>query len=78
MRYSPTNRQRYRQYKSSPEQCRGCKVREQCTNGANPVKVVTRHVWGSVPRRMWMNGVVPRGGKRIYARREETVERSFV
>ncbi|WP_061790764.1 IS1182 family transposase, partial [Herbaspirillum rubrisubalbicans] len=76
LRYSTTNRLGYREYKSNPEQCRGCKVREQCTNSANAVKVVTRHVWERSKEKVddrrrteW--------GKRIYARRKETVERSF-
>ncbi len=43
--YSTTNRVGYREYKSNAQICRRCPVRAQCTNSANAVKVVTRHVW---------------------------------
>lgn len=76
LRYSTTSRQGYREYKSNPEQCRGCKVREQCTNSANAVKVATRHVWERSKEKVNARRLTE-WGKRIYARRKETVERSF-
>lgn len=74
--YSTTNRVGYREYKSDPTQCRQCEVRTQCTNSQSAIKVVVRHVWERDKERVdarrntyW--------GKKIYARRKETVERSF-
>ena len=74
--YSTTNRAGYREYKSDPQQCRDCPLRDQCTRSRNHVKVVVRHVWEDAKERINQNRLSPEG-KRIYARRKETVERSF-
>ena len=74
--YSTTNRAGYREYKSDPQQCRECPLRDQCTRSRNHVKVVVRHVWEDAKERINQNRLTPEG-KRIYARRKETVERSF-
>ena len=74
--YSTTNRAGYREYKSNPEICRRCTMREKCTNSANAVKVVVRHVWEWAKERVRARSLSD-WGKRIYARRKETVERSF-
>jgi transposase len=76
LRYSTTNRDGYREYKSDPKQCRSCEHIGKCTQSANHVKVVTRHVWEDSKKRVdehRLTGV----GKQIYKRRKETVERSF-
>lgn len=44
LKYSTTNREGYREYKSDPEVCRGCARRSQCTASQACQKVVTRHV----------------------------------
>lgn len=74
--YSTTNRLGYREYKSSPELCRCCPVREKCTNSASAIKVVVRHVWERAKERIDARRLTE-WGRRIYARRKETVERSF-
>lgn len=74
--YSTTNRHGYREYKSNPDICRRCEVRPKCTNSANAVKVVVRHVWERAKERVHSRSLTD-WGKRIYARRKETVERSF-
>ncbi|XHO07286.1 IS1182 family transposase ISBma2 (plasmid) [Ralstonia syzygii] len=74
--YSTTNRSGYREYKSDPTICRRCTVRTQCTNSANAVKVVVRHVWEWAKERVDARRLTE-WGKRLYARRKETVERSF-
>lgn len=74
--YGTTNRGGYREYKSNPEICRRCTVREKCTNSANAVKVVTRHVWERAKEQAERRRL-SEWGRRIYARRKETVERSF-
>lgn len=66
----------YREYKSNPQLCKGCEVRARCTNSANAVKVVVRHVWERAKERVDARRLTE-WGKRICARRKETVERSF-
>jgi transposase len=74
--YTTTNRNGYREYKSNPDLCQHCPLREPCTQSANQVKVVTRQVWERSKERVDMHRLMQRG-KAIYARRKETVERSF-
>ncbi|MBR2885531.1 MAG: transposase [Clostridia bacterium] len=45
LKYSTTNRDGYREYKSNPEICKNCPTRELCTQSKDCVKVVTRHIW---------------------------------
>lgn len=74
--YSTTSRVGYREYKSDPAICRRCELRAQCTSSANAVKVVVRHVWEWAKERVDARRLTEEG-KRLYARRKETVERSF-
>ena len=76
LKYSTTNREGYREYKSNPKQCRECQYLKQCTRSSNHAKVVTRHVWEDSKERVNQNRLTERG-KKIYKRRKETVERSF-
>ena len=76
IKYSTTNRDGYREYKSDPKQCRGCTHLKQCTQSSNQTKVVTRHVWEDSKERVDQNRLTDHG-KKIYKRRKETVERSF-
>lgn len=76
LKYSTTNRNGYREYKSDPEECRACPHRHQCTQSANCTKVVSRHVWADYMERCddirhtW-------GMKALYKKRKETIERIF-
>jgi transposase len=74
--YSTTNRIGYREYKSDPKVCKRCPLLLQCTHSANHTKVLTRHVWQDSKERIDAHRKTP-AGKKIYARRKETVERSF-
>ena len=76
LRYRTTGRQGYRHYASDPQVCGGCPLRPQCTQSHNHTKVVTRHVWADSVERTDAHRLTPHG-KRYYARRKETVERSF-
>jgi transposase len=76
LHYSTTNRLGYHEYKSDAAQCRQCPERGQCTQSVNAVKVVTRHIWQSAKERVEARRLTP-SGKQLYARRKETVERSF-
>ncbi len=66
----------YREYKSDPNICERCPMLMQCTRSANHVKVVTRHVWQDSKERIDAHRKTD-AGKKIYARRKETVECSF-
>jgi transposase len=74
--YKTTNRTGYREYHSDSTQCASCPSRERCTKSANHVKVMVRHVWEDAKERVDARRLTP-AGKKIYARRKETVERSF-
>lgn len=74
--YNTTNREGYREYKSDPDLCKDCPLLMQCTRSANHVKVITRHVWQDAKERVDAHRKTA-VGKKIYARRKETVERSF-
>lgn len=74
--YRTTNRNGYREYHSEAITCKACPFREQCTRSRNVVKVITRHVWQDSVERGDARRLTPEG-KAIYARRKETVERSF-
>ena len=74
--YKTTSREGYSHYQSNPDICKQCPDRNQCTANANHVKTVTRHVWESSKERMTEHRLSAKG-KAIYARRKETVERSF-
>jgi len=71
--YRTTNRLGYREYASNPARCA---QRLQCTQSRNHQKLVTRHIWEDFKDAINANRLTDLG-KRLYARRKETVERSF-
>lgn len=74
--YTTTDRNGYRHYRSTPDHCLQCSQRARCTDNAKGVKTITRHVWEGSKERTNQHRLSP-GGKLIYQRRKETVERSF-
>lgn len=74
--YTTTNRIGYREYKSDPDLCAHCPLLECCTQSANHVKVLTRHVWERSKERIDKHRLTEKG-RAIYRCRKETVERSF-
>lgn len=74
--YRTTNRIGYREYISDAAQCRKCAYLSKCTKSANCQKVITRHVWQDSKDRIDRHRLSEEG-KMLYARRKETVERSF-
>ena len=76
LKYSTTNRDGYREYKSDPKICKNCPYISKCTSSKNHTKVVTRHIWeeyieeANHLRHTSIN-------KEIYAKRKETIERVF-
>ena len=76
LKYSTTNRNGYREYKSDKKICKACPDLNQCTNSKNHTKVVTRHVWQKyIEKSEDIRHTL--GTKEIYKKRKETIERIF-
>jgi len=76
LKYTTTNRDGYREYKSDPTICIACPARHNCTNSKNHTKVVTRHIWADYMELAEDARHSPEG-KAAYSLRKETVERVF-
>ena len=76
LKYSTTNRNGYREYKSNPEECTVCPHLQQCTQSANRTKVVTRHIWADYLETC-EDIRHTLGMKDLYKKRKETIERIF-
>ncbi len=74
--YATTDRQGYRHYHSDPDQCRACPVLASCTTNAQARRTISRHVWQDARARTDAHRLTV-WGRLVYARRKETVERSF-
>jgi transposase len=74
--YATTDRGGYRHYKSDPSVCSSCPALASCTTNAKAERTITRHVWQDARERADAHRLTY-WGKLIYARRKETVERSF-
>ena len=76
LKYSTTNRDGYKEYKSCGHICEKCEFLGQCTASKTHVKVVTRHVWEE-----YMEACEDirhtLGMKDLYSHRKETIERIF-
>lgn len=76
LKYSTTNRDGYREYKSNPEKCAGCPHLRKCTESKEHVKLVTRHIWEEyIEQAEEIRHTI--GTKEIYEKRKETIERVF-
>ena len=76
LKYTTTNRDGYREYKSNKCDCKCCPYIKQCTESKQYVKVVTRHVWENYIEQVEdIRHTV--GIKEIYKLRSETIERVF-
>lgn len=76
LKYSTTNKDGYREYKSCGKICASCPYLSQCTTSKNHVKVITEHVWNDYLLQAEELRYT-RGSKEIYSKRKETVERCF-
>ena len=74
--YRTTNRDGYREYRSDPKLCCTCPLLASCTQSAQKVKTVTRHVWEESRERVDAHRLTDEG-RQLYKRRQETIERSF-
>ncbi len=76
LRYSTTNRQGYKEYKSNAYLCSSCPQLQQCTLSQNHVKVINRHIWEEYMEQC-EDIRHSTGMKELYAKRKETIERIF-
>ena len=76
LRYSTTDREGYRIYKSDPNVCANCPTRELCTHAKDCVKTVTRHIWRDYEELADDARYTPEYID-LYKRRKETIERVF-
>lgn len=76
LKYSTTDKNGYKLYKSNPEKCKNCPLRDQCTHSNNNQKVITRHIWEEYKEQMNENRYTE-NWKGNYPLRKETIERTF-
>lgn len=76
LKYSTTNRDGYREYKSDPKVCAGCPMKARCTDSKSCQKLVTRHVWEDYMEQAEDIRHSDKG-KEVYKQRKETIERVF-
>jgi transposase len=76
LKYSTTNRDGYREYKSDPKVCASCSMRSRCTESKTMQKVVTRHIWSEYLEMAEDIRHTPEG-KALYSMRGQTIERVF-
>ena len=74
--WKTTNRAGYREYWSDSKVCSNCPCREKCLSSSMTRRLVTRHVWqDDLEQADTFTKTL--NGKRIYAWRKQTIERSF-
>ena len=76
LKYSRTNRDGYREYKSNGNICVECPYLSSCTESKNHVKLVTRHIWEDYME-ICEDIRHTEGMKDWYDRRKQTIERVF-
>lgn len=76
LEYVTTDRNGYREYKCKNDRCTSCPRREECLSEKQKTKSLRRHVWEDYRDEAYVFTHTEEG-KEIYARRKETVERSF-
>ncbi len=76
LKYSTTNRDGYKEYKSDSEKCKNCPYLSKCTESKDHTKIVARHVWEKYLEQVEeIRHTI--GTKEIYDKRKETIERVF-
>lgn len=76
LKYSTTNRDGRREYKSDPKICKDCPLRSQCTESKACQKVVERHLWEDYMEKAENYRHTPEI-RDIYKLRSQTIERVF-
>lgn len=76
LKYSTTNKEGYREYKSDFKVCGNCPYLSQCTSSKKHQKVITRHIWQKYIE-ICEDVRHTTGMKEVYNKRKETIERDF-
>ena len=76
LKYTTTNREGYKEYKSRGTTCARCPYLSQCTESKDHVKLVTKHVWDDYMEQCEEIRYTI-GMKELYSLRKETIERIF-
>ena len=76
LRYSTTNKDGYREYKSAPQDCVECPDLCRCTLSKNHQKIILRHIWEDYMEQCEEIRCTL-GMKELYDQRKETIERLF-
>lgn len=76
LKYSTTNREGYREYKSDRCICESCPSKDRCTHSKSCQKVVTIHIWSKYIDLAEDYRHTP-SIREIYDKRKETIERVF-
>ena len=76
LKYSTTNRDGYREYKSDPNICKNCPSRHLCTSSKDCQKTVTKHIWWEYVERAEDIRHTPEYAE-LYKERKEKIERVF-
>ena len=76
LRYTTTNKEGYREFKSDPQVCTNCPYLYKCTNSKTSQKVVTKHIWEKYIEQAEDFRHSP-SGKLSYGLRSQTIERVF-
>ncbi len=76
LKYSTTNRDGYREYKSNPQICKNCLSRHLCTESKNSEKTVTKHIWWEYVELAEDIRHTPEYSE-LYRERKEKIERVF-
>ena len=76
LEYVTTSREGIRTYRAGCERCMSCTRSFECLGKKQQAKVLRRHIWEDYKDDIRDFSLTP-SGKKIYARRKETVERSF-
>lgn len=75
-KYSTTNREGYREYKSNPKECKNCLLKDKCTESKNSTEIITRHIWEKYIEEV--EDIRHReGSSALYSLRSQTIERVF-
>lgn len=76
LKYSTTNKDGYREYKSDPKVCINCNRLKECTHSKTHQKTVQKHIWSNyVDKAEDIRHTEE--GKASYQLRKETIERVF-
>jgi len=76
LEYITTTRDGYKEYKCKNDKCINCPRRAECLSEKQHTKSISRHVWEDYKDIAYAYTKTDEG-KAIYARRKETIERSF-